>query len=491
MRRSGVLLHVSSLASPYGIGTFGKSAYEFVDFLVKSKQTLWQILPLGPTSFGDSPYQTFSAFANNPYFIDLDLLVKDKLLKRNEIISSEVSSNKVSYGNLYNDRFMVLKAAFNRFVADDKYYEYVENNSFWLEDYALFMAIKADYKGISWMYWDEDIRLRREYAINSYKEKLEKEIKFYKFLEYKAYEQWSNLKNYANKNNIDIIGDMPIYVSYDSADVWANPKFFDLTEKGLPRSVAGVPPDYFSEDGQLWGNPLYNWKVLKEHEYSFWVNRIKQALIMYDYIRIDHFIGFSRFYAVPYGDINAVNGVWHEGPGIDLFKLIHEKLDNVNIIAEDLGVVTKEVQKFIDKTNYPTMKVMQFAFDSDETNQFLPHNHKVNSVVYTGTHDNPTTVGWLKTIDKNSLKFSLNYLNVKYKKDLLNAILKETHKSVSMMSIVPIQDYLELDNNARMNMPSTTGNNWVWRLRPNELNYKLARKIKNLTNPYERNVSID
>lgn len=491
MRRSGVLLHVSSLPSSYGIGSFGKEAYKFIDFLAKANQTLWQILPLGPTSFGDSPYQTFSAFANNPYFIDLDLLVKDKLIRRTEIISSEVEVDKVDYGKLYEERFKVLKIAFKRFEFSNDYKDFVQRNSYWLEDYALFMALKGHYEGVSWLYWDENIRLREEDVLNEYKDKLAEDILFYKFIQYKAFEQWENLKRYANDHNIKIIGDMPIYVSYDSADVWANPEFFQLDEKRVPKAVAGVPPDYFSTDGQLWGNPLYDWEFLKRDSYSFWVNRIKQALDLFDYIRIDHFIGFARYYAVPYGNKTAVDGVWHQGPKLDLFKVIHKEVRNVNIIAEDLGVITEEVQDFIDETGYPTMKVMQFGFDSGSDNDFLPHYHKENTVVYTGTHDNPTTRGWINTLTPKALRYCQNYLGITKKSEVLEALLVETHKSVSKLSIIPIQDYLNLDNHARMNTPSTTGNNWVWRLKRNDLNYKVGRKIKKMTNLYGRNKAID
>jgi 4-alpha-glucanotransferase len=412
MRKSGILLHISSLPSNYGIGSFGKTAYEFVDFLYESKQSFWQILPLGPTSYGDSPYQTFSAFANNPYFIDLDVLIKEGLLRKDEIKATFISPRYVEYKELYDERFTILKKAFHRFdLKKPEYLKFVKDNQDWLVDYALFMAIKVHHGGASWLEWEEALRLRNPETMKKYQAMLKEDIDFNEFLQFKAYEQWFKLKTYANDKGIMIIGDMPIYVSCDSSDVWANPKYFDLDNEKLPIHVAGVPPDNFSKNGQLWGNPLYDWKTLEKEDFKWWVDRVASSMQLFDWIRIDHFIGFQNFYSVPYGEKTAKNGEWKKGPGIKLFEVIKEKLGCVNIIAEDLGVITEEVRKLLEMTGFPGMKLLQFAFDSREESDYIPHLYHKNLIAYTGTHDNETTKTWFDNLPKKDLEYCLNYIN--------------------------------------------------------------------------------
>jgi 4-alpha-glucanotransferase len=492
MRKSGILLHISSLPSNYGIGTFGKAAYEFVDFLFESKQSFWQILPLGPTSYGDSPYQTFSAFANNPYFIDLDILIKEGLLHKNEIQATFISPRYVEYKEMYDERFNILKKAFHRFdLKSPDYIKFVKQNQNWLVDYALFMAIKVHHQGASWLYWEEDLRLRDPETMKKYRTMLKEDIEFYEFLQFKAYEQWSKLKTYANNKGIMIIGDMPIYVSYDSSDVWANPKYFDLDEEKLPIHVAGVPPDNFSKDGQLWGNPLYDWKTLEKEDFKWWVDRVQSSMELFDWIRIDHFIGFQNFYSVPYGEKTAKNGEWKKGPGIKIFEVIKEKLGCVNIIAEDLGVVTPEVRKLLEKTGFPGMKLLQFAFDSREESDYIPHLYHKNLIAYTGTHDNETTKTWFKNLPKKDLEYCLNYINHQGDGSPVDSLIKATMACVADTVIIPMQDYLHLGEEGRMNIPSTTGNNWKWRLLKEELSKDLRNKIKSFTILYGRDQTKD
>jgi 4-alpha-glucanotransferase len=487
MRRSGILCHISSLPSPYGIGTYGKAAYDFVDFLVKSKQSYWQILPLGPTSYGDSPYQTFSAFANNPYFIDLDLLVEEKLINKSDIVATFDNPRYVDYSDLYEERFDILKIAFQHFdLSDQEYQTFLKKESDWLCDFALFMALKMMYKGKSWLHWDDKIRLRDEKILDYYRKALKNDISFYKFLQFKAYQQWANLKAYANKNNIEIIGDMPIYVSYDSSDVWANPKMFDLDRERLPLHVAGVPPDNYALDGQLWGNPLYNWDVLEENQFSWWIKRVRSSMELFDMIRIDHFIGFVNFFSITYGEKTARNGVWKKGPGKIFFDVIKKELGDVNIIAEDLGVLTDDVRKLVKDTGFPGMKLLQFAFDSREENDYIPHSYPTNVIAYTGTHDNQTTASWFDELSKNDLKYCYDYINFQGIGSPVDSLIKTTLACVAETAIIPIQDYLHLKDEGRMNIPSTLGNNWRWRLIDSEINEELANKIKGFTELYGR-----
>jgi 4-alpha-glucanotransferase len=490
MRTSGILLHISSLPSPYGIGSYGKSAYDFVDYLKNAHQTYWQILPLGPTSYGDSPYQTFSAFANNPYFIDLDLLVEEKLLKKSEIISSMKNPRYIDYKALYDERFIVLKKAFKRFNPyQNDYIEFIERHKEWVMDYALFMAIKAHYDGQSWMYWHDHLRYYNPNNIEQAKLDFKEDMDFHLFLQFKADEQWMKLKTYANQNGIKIIGDMPIYVSYDSSDVWANTHLFDLDHYKLPNSIAGVPPDNFSQDGQLWGNPLYRWPLMEANGFSWWIKRVKAAQIMYDWVRIDHFIGFVNYYSVPYGDKTAVNGKWVEGPGLKIFTAIKEALGDVAIIAEDLGVVTDAVRTVLKETGFPGMKIMQFAFDPKEDSDFLPHNYTRNTIVYTGTHDNETSKTWFDKLPKPSLDYCLAYINHKGAgSKRVDSLIKATLASISDTAIIPYQDYLNFGEEARINIPSTLGNNWVWRTKKTDFKSSVQNKMTTWTKLYGRSI---
>lgn len=487
MRTSGILLHVSALPSPYGIGTFGKEAYKFVDKLKKANQTYWQILPLGPTSYGDSPYQTFSAFALNPYFIDLDMLISDGLLSKKDIIDSETENFRVDFEKLYHERFVVLRKAFQNFdQTHPDYLNFIQNEKYWLEDYALFMSIKSEQNGRSWIEWPEELRLRNENVINNFKEILNTEIEFQYFIQYKAYEQWNKLKKYANHHGIKIIGDMPIYVALDSSDVWTKPHIFQLDERRIPTHVAGVPPDNYSVDGQLWGNPLYRWDVLEENHFDWWIDRVKSNVKLFDMIRIDHFIGFVNYFSIPYTDTTARNGEWKKGPGRKLFDEIKRQLGDLPIIAEDLGAVTDEVRELLRYTNFPGMKLLQFAFDSREESDYIPHLYSKNIVAYTGTHDNPTTKEWFKTLNKSDYKYCLNYINHQ-KGSKVDSLIKETLKSIADTAIIPMQDYLNLGAEGRFNLPSTLGNhNWTWRMKKDQFNTKILNKIKSFTHLYGR-----
>lgn len=489
-RSSGILMHITSLPSPYGIGTFGKEAHEFVDFLVKAGQKFWQILPLGSTSFGDSPYQSFSAFAGNPYFIDLDLLSKEGLLQKKDYETLDFGHNpeSVDYEKIFKSKMKVLKVAYNN--AKSKYSKnteiFRENNKLWLEDYALYMAVKEKFQLKPWKFWDEDIKLRKESALNTYKRELKEEIEYWVFLQYLFYKQYEELKAYANSKGIKIIGDIPIYVAEDSADTWANSNIFLLDENKTPTVVAGCPPDAFSETGQLWGNPIYDWKALEEEDYQWWIERIDASRKIYDVIRIDHFRGFESYWQIPYGEETAINGTWVKGPGIKLFNAIKKALGNVEIIAEDLGFLTEEVVNFRIESGYPGMKVLQFAFDSREESDYLPHNYEKNCVVYTGTHDNYTVNGWFKNTNKPDVDYAVRYLNLNEKEGYNWGFIRGALSSVGSLAIAQMQDYLGLEDEGRMNIPSTLGGNWQWRVKKEALTEELAEKINKITKLYGR-----
>ena len=412
-------MHISSLPSAYGIGKMGKAAYNFVDFLRASGTKCWQILPLSPTSYGDSPYQSFSVNAGNPYFIDFDILEADGLLEHHEFASFtwESSPDKVDYSIIYENCFKVLRMAYERFkpAKVPEYKDFCTENKKWLDEYALFMALKAKNGGKAWYEWEEDISLHKAAAVNAAKKELKNDIGFYKFMQFQFYKQWSELKKYANDSGIEIIGDIPIYCALDSVEAWASPKLFYFDKEHKPIAVAGCPPDDFSPTGQLWGNPLYNWAYHKKTGYDWWINRIANAVKLYDIVRIDHFRGFESYYTIPYGNEDATVGEWKKGPDYELFRKAEEKLGKLNIIAEDLGFLTPEVYEMLGKCGYPGMKVLQFGF-SDGENEYLPHNFTTtNCFAYTGTHDNETLRGWVETLDKKSLKFAMKYLNVKKK----------------------------------------------------------------------------
>ncbi len=487
MRRSGVLLPVSSIPSKYGIGTFSKECYAFVDFLEKAGQSLWQILPLGPTGYGDSPYQSFSTFAGNPYFIDLEKLTEAGWIAEEDCEEAE-NPRYVDYGALYNSRFRILRKAYrNSHIAGEKaFQDFCGENAYWLDDYGLYMALKNAFGGKSWITWDGDIRLRKPESLRKYRKKFAEEIEFYQFQQYLFDSQWHALKKYANEKGIRIIGDIPIYVAYDSADVWSNPELFQLDKNGYPVSVAGCPPDLFSATGQLWGNPLYLWEYHEKTGYEWWLGRIRRSYELYDILRLDHFRGFDEYYAVPYGNPTAEFGCWKKGPGYEFFRTVKERLGKREVIAEDLGFLTPSVLRLVKRTAYPGMKVLLFAFDAKEPSNYLPHNYGNNCVVYTGTHDNDTIEGWLKSAKRADISFAMRYLGVKRKKDIGRAMIRAALSSTADTAIIPIQDYLGLDNSARMNVPSTLGNNWKWRLLPGELSDELAEEMCGLSKLYGR-----
>ncbi len=490
MRASGILLPVSSIPSAYGSGSFSKEAYEFVDFLEKAGQSYWQILPLGPTGYGDSPYQSFSTFAGNPYYIDFEELIEEGLLTKEQCEECDWGGSEayVDYEKIYKSRFRVLKEAFDnsRLGDNEDFQAFVAENAFWLSDYSLYMAVKDSYKGKSWSEWDGDIRLRKPEAIEKYAEKLKEEILFYEFQQYLFDTQWRKLKKYANDKGVKIIGDIPIYVALDSADTWANPELFQLDENRRPTGVAGCPPDAFSATGQLWGNPLYKWDYHKETEYAWWIQRISYCYKLYDVVRIDHFRGFDEYYNIPFGDTTAEFGRWEKGPGYDLFKVMKKKIGNKPVIAEDLGFLTPTVNQLLKKSSYPGMKVLQFAFDSREESDYLPHNYTANSVVYTGTHDNDTTVGWYQTISRRDRSFARKYLNIKTGRELEWNFIRAALGSVSDTAVIPMQDYLGLGSEARINVPSTLGTNWKWRMTKGQIPEGLAEKIYDLCKLYGR-----
>ena len=492
MRRNGMLLPIASLPSPYGIGGFSKEAYEFIDLLEETGQKLWQILPLGPTSYGDSPYQSFSTFAGNPYFIDLDTLVEKGWLTKEACEASDYGDNEsyIDYGRIYNSRFVLLKQAFlnSDILSDEKFTEFCKANQHWLPDYALYMALKNQNDGKSWIEWEEEIRLRKPEAVEYYKKELEEECNFYEFLQYEFHEQWTKVKEYAHEKGIQIVGDVPIYVAFDSADTWANPELFQLDEKNLPLGVAGCPPDAFSATGQLWGNPLYNWAYHKTTGYDWWLKRIAYCFDLYDIVRIDHFRGFDEYYSIPYGDETAVNGHWEKGPGMDLFDTVKEKLGELDIIAEDLGFLTESVFQLLKDSGYPGMKVLQFAFDPSEDSDYLTYKYQRNCVVYTGTHDNDTTAGWFEKLSDGDREVALRYMNSFYtpKEEQHWDLIALAMRSTADTCIIPVQDFLGLGSEARINMPSTLGDNWKWRMTKGAFSEELKEKIRRMTKLYGR-----
>lgn len=490
MRKCGILLPVFSLPSPYGIGTFGQSAYDFIDFLNMAGQSYWQILPLNPTNYGDSPYQSFSSFAGNPYFIDLDMLVNDGLLKKSEIQKYDFGDNydKIDYEKMYFNRYPLLKKAFSRFIADENYDIFAKENDDWLHNYALFLAIKSANDGKAWYEWDDSLKKREPVALLKAENQLAEDIAFHKFLQYEFNKQWTALKDYANKNDVEIIGDIPIYVALDSADVWSSPQQFQLDDNYIPKSVAGVPPDAFSEDGQLWGNPLYDWDYMKSTDYTWWKQYLGHALSRYDVVRIDHFRGFESYFAIPFGDTDAKGGKWIKGPNTDLFDALKAEFGaNLPIIAEDLGIITPEVRKMLAGTGFPGMKVLQFAFSGNSDNAYLPHNIIKNCIVYTGTHDNDTIMGWLKSADKASVKQAKDYFNHQSDNGFNWAMIKSAMSSVADTCIIPMADLLGTGSEGRINTPSTLGDNWQWRIRYECINSWLGNILKETTMLYGRN----
>lgn len=488
-RGAGTLLPVASLPSNYGIGTLGKAAYDFVDFLHETGQKYWQVLPIGPTGYGDSPYQSFSAFAGNPYFIDLDILIQEKLLSDKDIegVDWGDSEDTIDYGKIYINRYRILKIAFSRFDTNKvSYKDFCEKNKFWLDDYSEYMAIKDSFEGMEWSKWPENIRNREENALNEYRVKLSDDIKYWKFLQYKFTEQLICLKKYAHEKSITIIGDIPIYVAMDSADVWANIEEFQMDEDRKPTMVAGVPPDIFSDTGQLWGNPLYDWEHMKENDFKWWRSRMKYSSLLYDIIRIDHFIGIIRYYAVDSEEKTAMNGIWKDGPGEDLINAINEEIGESKIIVEDLGIITEKVKKIMKESGYPGMRLLQFGFDGDPRNGNLSRNFPENSVVYGGTHDNETLRGYFQNLTTKERAKARKVLNIKQNRFFVWKTIESGFKSKANTVIFQMQDYLELDNSARMNFPSTIGGNWTWRLLSGQINSALIKKLRKLTEDTNR-----
>ena len=489
MRHSGILMHITSLPSPYGVGTLGKEAYRFVDFLKKSGQAYWQILPVTPTGYGDSPYQSCSTYAGNHYLIDLDLLAAEGLLKKSEINKIKWSDDpsRVDFGRLYAHRLDILRLAYRRFVPTEAFDAFCHENDSWIWDYTLFMALKARNGGRPWYQWEAPLKFRDDAALTRAWHELEGEIRFHCFLQYQFQKQWDALKAYAHAGGVRIIGDVPIYVPLDSAEVWSDPHLFDLDENLDPVAVAGCPPDGFNADGQLWGNPLYRWDVHKAENFSWWVRRMGAAGKRYDTVRLDHFRGFESYWAVPYGDETARGGKWMPGPGMDFVRAMREKLPHVRMIAEDLGFLTKEVKDLQKASGYPGMKVLTFAFDSREPSDYLPHTYTANSVCYTGTHDNMTTRQWFDTAPKAAVKYAREYMRVTPDEGDVWGTVRSAMASVSETCIIPIQDYLELGGEARMNFPGTrSSDNWTWRAPKGYLTAALCKRVYRLTELYGR-----
>lgn len=487
-RKAGILLPIFSLPSHYGIGTLGQEAYSWIDFLHRAHQKLWQVLPVGPTSYGDSPYQSFSAFAGNPYFIDLDFLCAQNLLTQEECESVrwEYLPEKIEYKILYDNRFTLLRKAYERYADKNALTGFVEQNA-WVNDYALFMAIKDSRSGKSWQEWPEALRNRDPEAIANAAETYHDDMLFYTFLQKIFFEQWNKLKEYANEKDVQLVGDIPIYVAMDSADVWAHQEYFNLDADGHPTEVAGCPPDAFSATGQLWGNPTYRWDVLREQNYSWWMERLSMSFKLFDYVRIDHFRGFESYYAIPAQDKTAENGCWRPGPDKDFIRAIKENFDDPHIIAEDLGFLTEEVKELLKVSGFPGMKILQFAFDAREPSNYLPHTYEKNCVVYTGTHDNDTLHGWTASACPEDVQYACRYID--YSPDrgsLERQLIRTALASVGDTVIIPMQDWLELGSEARINEPSTLGKNWLWRMNKDAYTNALASEIAELTDLYAR-----
>jgi 4-alpha-glucanotransferase len=491
-RASGILLHPTSLPGKYGIGTLGKAAFAFIDFLVQARQKYWQILPLGPTGHGDSPYQCFSAHAGNPNLIDLDLLVKQDLLDQDDLESLPHFDEKfVNFNAVQAARMPLLRKAFQSFSlkADNteklQYRNFLKDQAKWINDYTLFMAIKENRQQKPWYQWEDALKLRDPEALRAMQTTIHDEADFHKFLQFLFFRQWMAVKEYAHKHKVKIIGDIPLYISLDSADAWANPDLFEFDEQRNPLRVGGVPPDYFSETGQLWGNPLYRWDALKATGYRWWIDRMRTNLFLYDIIRIDHFRGFAAYWAVPFGDKTAINGEWVPCDGKDFFNALKNEFGVLPIIAEDLGVITPDVEELRDGFDFPGMKILEFAFDSSEANDYIPHNYTRNCIVYTGTHDNDTVVGWFGSASEGDRKMVLDYINHD-DSEIHWSFIRLAMASVAYTAIVPMQDLLGLDNSARMNLPGTLVNNWKWRALAGYFTPELAHRLAALTLLYGR-----
>lgn len=483
-RASGVLMHISSLPGPYGIGTMGENAKRFVDFLDQAGQKYWQLLPVGPTSYGDSPYQSFSTFAGNPYFVDLVQLSSLGLLNKEEIdeIVHVDDETRIDYGKLYYERNKVLRLAFERFdVNNSEFLSFCEAKKYWLNDFAMFMAIKNKFDGRSWTTWDDKYKFRDQETLNLFEEEAKKEIDFYKFVQFMFFKQWNSLKDYMHQKGIKTIGDLPIYVAEDSSDVWVNPELFQLNEDLTCKFVGGCPPDDFSDVGQLWGNPVYDWAKNEETGYKWWLDRFEAAFDIFDCIRLDHFRGFESYWAIPAGDEDAKRGSWQQGPAMKLFEKVKEKFGDRPVIAEDLGYITEEVYNFRMQTGYPSMKILQFAFNPDGTSEHIPHNFDENTIVYVGTHDNETMEGWFKHAWPHEIEYARKYFNLTHEENYTWGVIRGAMTSVARTSIIQMQDLLLLDNSARMNLPNTLGENWKWRMRQGAIDQNLINRFRDLT----------
>ena len=490
-RSSGILMPMSSLPSPYGIGTMGKAAYEFIDFLKAAGQKYWQLLPMGPTSYGDSPYASFSTFAGNPYFIDLDMLVEEGLLKKTDLkgIRWSVKKDRVDYGLIFQSRFKVLRKAWQngRETLAEEIVAFRRENTGWLEEYALFMAVKGKFTLAGWTQWpDEDIRLHKPEAVEKYGWELKEEVDFYVFMQFLFFRQWEALRAYAREAGVQFIGDIPIYVAMDSADVWSAPQYFQLDGENVPTEVSGVPPDAFTEDGQLWGNPLYDWDAMASDGYGWWIRRIDGAKKLYDVIRIDHFRGLESYWAVPYGAETAKEGQWRPGPGMRLVGVLASWFHDLSFIAEDLGYVTPEVKALLADSGFPGMKILEFAFDAHGESDYLPHRCTSNSVCYMGTHDNDTVQGWLKTMREEDLDFASRYMHITEDEGWNWGLIRTGMATASNLFVVQMQDVLELPAGCRMNTPGTSAGNWQWRMLPGLLTQELAAKLLTYTKTFRR-----
>lgn len=489
MRSAGILLPIFSLPSPYGIGTMGQAARDFIRFLKEGGQRYWQVLPIGPTGYGDSPYQSFSSFAGNPYFIDLDDLAADGLLRPEEYQSLDWGQpRRVDYAMLLQTRLPVLRIAVRRLLKapTEDYGQFLLDNASWLEDYALFMALKRAHGGAPWYHWPPEERLSHSGRLAAGRQ-LSEEADFWRGVQYLFFHQWSQLKRLANESGVSIIGDLPIYVAHDSADVWAHPQQFQLDKNLDPVEVAGCPPDAFSEDGQLWGNPLFDWDAMKRDGYIWWLKRISFQFRLFDVLRIDHFRGFDQYYAIPYGASTARQGRWRPGPGLDFFQAVQQALGATPIIAEDLGLLTPSVRQLLRDTGYPGMKVLQFAFDNAaQDSEYLPHRHERNCVVYTGTHDNETVLGWMSSAPAATVAYAKRYLRLNTREGYAWGMMRGAWSSVADLAIMQMQDLLSLGSQGRINTPSTLGENWQWRLLPGQANSRLADRLLQTTRLYGR-----
>jgi 4-alpha-glucanotransferase len=492
-RCSGILLHPTSLPGPYGIGTFNKAAYEWVNLLVETRQTLWQVLPLGPTGYGDSPYQSFSTFAGNPYLISLEDLVEEGLLDQSVLDDApDFPRDRVDYGMIYNWKIPVLRRASAKFEerADPEqgadFERFCHENAEWLDDYALFMALKDAHDGAPWNTWDMPLRSRKARALKEAQKEHAAVIHFHKFAQWIFYRQWEAIKGYANEQGIKIVGDIPIYVAMDSADVWSDPEVFFLDSEYQPTVVAGVPPDYFSRTGQLWGNPIYRWDKMARDGYKWWLRRIRASLRLYDIVRVDHFRGFAGYWEVPADEDTAIKGEWVKGPGAHFFEVVRDELGDLPIIAEDLGEITPDVVELRNQFDLPGMKVLQFAFSTDGTDKFLPHNYKHNFVVYSGTHDNDTAWGWYQ---HSSSEHERDHFRRYFRTggdEVSWTLIEAAFHSVALMAVVPLQDVLSLGTEARMNLPGSANGNWGWRYTPEQIEPYAVERLKEATLLYGR-----